>query len=241
MRLNFGMLQHMGTPLSPAALEQKTGVRFHNRDLLAQALTHRSAIREKKRHGHNERLEFLGDAVLQLVATEYLFALSDKPEGELTNWRSALVQGEHLSRVAQELQMGQYIYLSKGEEASGGRSKESTLADVMEAFIGALYLDQGFDVAKSFVHRFILINLHELLAAGMHRDEKSVLQEAAQEKMGITPRYETINETGPDHQKLFTCAVFIGDDQIASGTGNTKQKAEQSAAKGALAAKGWKR
>ncbi len=231
----------IATPLTLSSLEKKTGVSFKNKDLLAQALTHRSAIREKKRHGHNERLEFLGDAVLQLVATEYLFSLSSRPEGELTNWRSALVQGNHLSRVAQDLEMGNYIFLSRGEEASGGRTKDSTLADAMEAFIGAIYLDQGFESAKTFVHRFILVNLHSLLAAGMHRDEKSVLQESSQERMGITPRYETINETGPDHQKLFTCAVFIGEEQVASGTGNTKQKAEQSAAKAALSVKGWKK
>lgn len=231
----------MANPTSFTGLEKTTGVRFKDKEMLAQALTHRSALHEKNKHGHNERLEFLGDAVLQLITTEYLFELTDRPEGELTNWRSALVQGNHLSKVAMELKLGDYIYMSRGEEASGGRSKDSTLADTLEAFIGALYLDQGLEAAKEFVHRIILVRLKALLAEGRHKDEKSALQEVAQEKTGITPTYETINETGPDHLKVFTCAVFIGDEQIATGTGNTKQKAEQSAAKEALKVKGWKK
>ena len=231
----------VANPTSFTGLEKTTGVHFHNKNLLAQALTHRSAMHERGRHGHNERLEFLGDAVLQMITTEYLFHVSDKPEGELTNWRSALVQGNHLSQVAHELKLGEYIFMSRGEEASGGRMKDSTLADAVEAFIGATYLDQGLEVAKTFVHQFILVHLKNLLAQGKHKDEKSLLQEMAQEKTGITPTYDTIDETGPDHLKTFTCAVFIGDEQIATGAGNTKQKAEQNAAKEALKVKGWKK
>jgi ribonuclease-3 len=230
----------MPNPASLAGLERITGVRFRNKEILYQALTHRSAMHERARHGHNERLEFLGDAVLQLVTTEYLYALTDKPEGELTNWRSALVQGNHLSEVARELKLGEYLFLSRGEEASGGRDKSSTLANGLEAFIGAIFLDQGLEIASQFIHTFIIAHLKQLIARGRDRDEKSVFQERAQEKTGITPTYQTVSETGPDHQKLFTCAVFIDKEQIALGEGNTKQKAEQEAAKEALKVKGWK-
>jgi ribonuclease-3 len=230
----------MANPTSLAGLERIAGVRFKDKDLLYQALTHRSAIQERSRHGHNERLEFLGDAVLQLITTEYLFELTDKPEGELTNWRSALVQGNHLSEVARELKIGEYLFLSRGEEASGGRDKDSTLANAIEAFIGALYLDQGMDAAKGFIHSFIITHLKQLIARGKHKDEKSRFQEMAQEKTGITPTYQTLSETGPDHLKVFTCAVCIGEEKVAEGRGNTKQKAEQEAAKEALRVKGWK-
>lgn len=230
----------MSNPTSLAGLEQVAGVRFKNKDLLYQALTHRSAVHERAKNGHNERLEFLGDAVLQLISTEYLYQLTDKPEGELTGWRSALVQGDHLSEVAKQLGIGKYLFLSKGEEASDGREKPSTLANAIEAFIGALYLDQGLDAARVFVHTFILTHLKQLIAKGKHKDQKSKFQEIAQEKTGITPTYQTLDETGPDHKKLFTCAVYIGDEKVALGTGNTKQKAEQDAAREGLKAKGWK-
>ncbi|MFA5799327.1 MAG: ribonuclease III [Candidatus Peribacteraceae bacterium] len=230
----------MPNPTSLAGLERIVGFRFRNKELLYQAFTHRSAIHERARHGNNERLEFLGDAVLQLITTEYLFELTDKPEGELTNWRSALVQGNHLYEVARELHFGDYLFLSRGEEASDGRTKQSTLANALEAFIGALFLDQGLEVARQFVHTFIITHLKQLLAKGRHRDEKSVFQELAQEKTGITPTYQSLSEAGPDHLKLFTCAVFIGEEKVAVGKGNTKQKAEQEAAKEALKVKGWK-
>ena len=230
----------MPNPTSLAGLEKIAGVRFRDKDLLHQALTHRSALHERSKNGHNERLEFLGDAVLQLIATEYLYQLTDKPEGELTSWRAALVQGHHLYEVAKELRIGEYLFLSRGEEASGGRTKESTLANAVEAFIGALYLDQGIDAARVFVQTFILTHLKQLIARGKHKDEKSRLQEIAQEKTGITPTYQAIAETGPDHKKIFTCGVFIGTEKIAEGQGNTKQKAEQDAAKQALKIKGWK-
>lgn len=230
----------MSNPTSLIGLERTTGVRFKNKDLLHQALTHRSALRERAKHGHNERLEFLGDAVLQLIATEYLYHLSDRPEGELTNWRSALVQGDHLYEVAMEMKLGEYLTLSRGEDSSGGRMKKSNLANAVEAFIGALFLDQGLDEARAFIHRFILVHLKQLIAKGKHRDEKSVFQEIAQEKTGLTPTYSLISESGPDHSKIFVSAVCIGDEKIATGEGNTKQKAEQEAAKAALKEKGWK-
>ncbi len=221
-------------------LEHAIHFNFRNKDLLVQALTHRSAVRESKRSGHNERLEFLGDAVLELATTEHLYHLSDKPEGELTNWRSALVQREHLAAVAKDIQLGLYLQLSRGEEASGGRERDSNLANGLEALIGAIYLDKGFDAAKDFCHQFILHRLESLLAAGKDRDEKSVFQEFAQEKHGITPHYETVSAVGPDHNKDFTCAVFIGTEKVAEGKGNSKQRAEQAAAKAGLKAKGWK-
>ena len=230
---------HMQPP-SFVLLEKTIGFTFRNKELLAQSLTHRSAVREARRHGHNERLEFLGDAVLELAATEHLYHLSEKPEGELTNWRSALVQREHLAAVAKDIKLGEYLFLSRGEEASGGRERASTLANALEALIGAIYLDRGFGPAQEFCLQFILLRLKGLLALGKDRDEKSVFQERAQEKFGVTPHYETLEAVGPDHEKLFTCAVFIGEENVAQGQGNSKQRAEQAAAKEGLKAKGWK-
>ena len=230
----------MAQPASLTDLEKAIGINFKNKDYLRQALIHRSAIRESQAYGNNERLEFLGDAALELATTEYLFHLTDKPEGELTNWRSALVQGEHLAEIAEDLELGKYLSMSRGEEASGGRTKVSTMANALEAVIGAIYLDKGYDVTKRFCEQFILRDLDRLLAAGKHRDEKSVFQEMVQEKAGVTPHYEVVEEEGPDHDKSFTCAVFIGEERVAEGKGNSKQRAEQAAAKAALKAKGWK-
>lgn len=230
----------MSTPLPSEQLEKAIGVHFRKKDLLLQALVHRSAVKESQAYGHNERLEFLGDAVLELIATEYLFQNSTKSEGELTNWRSALVQGDHLADVARDLNLGEYLFMSRGEEASGGRTKQSTLANVVEALIGAIYLDKGIDVARQFCADFILHDLQDLLAQGKHRDEKSVFQENAQEKLGVTPHYKVVSEEGPDHDKQFTSAVFIGDEKVAEGQGNSKQKAEQAAAKAGLKVKEWK-
>ncbi len=229
----------MAHPAPLTDLESVIGISFKKKDLLRQAFIHRSAVRESRAYGNNERLEFLGDAVLELATTEYLFQLSDKPEGELTNWRSALVQGEHLAEIAEELELGKYLSMSNGEEASGGRTKISTLANALEALIGAVYLDKGYEVSRRFCEQFILKDLDRLLAAGKHRDEKSVFQEMVQEKAGVTPHYEVVEEEGPDHNKQFTTAVFIGDEKVAIGKGNSKQRAEQAAAKEALKVKGW--
>lgn len=230
----------MSTAASPISLEKTIGVSFRNKDLLHQSLTHRSSVRGKNSLAHNERMEFLGDAVLELVSTEYLFQYREKTEGELTSWRSALVNGEHLASVAREIKLGDYVNMSRGEEASGGRDKESTLANALEALIGAIFLDQGYEVVRQFCDAFILVRLQELLAQGKDKDEKSAFQERAQEEMGVTPHYEVLSDSGPDHDKIFICAVFLGDEQIAQGTGNSKQRAEQDAAKAGLKAKGWK-
>jgi len=221
-------------------LEKTIGVIFKNKDLIVQALTHRSAVRGKRSQGHNERFEFLGDAVLELVATEYLFQYYDKSEGELTNWRAALVKGEHLAKVANEIKLGDYIHMSRGEEASGGREKISTLANTLEALIGAIFLDHGYEQAKEFCDNFILRHLQDLLKAGKDRDEKSVFQEKSQELFNVTPHYEVISESGPDHDKNFVSAVYLGDEKIAEGSGNSKQRAEQEAAKNGLKVKKWK-
>lgn len=221
-------------------LERIIGVIFRKKDLLAQALTHRSSIRQSRLHGNNERLEFLGDAVLELVVTDHLFRSSDRPEGELTNWRSALVQREQLAHVARIIKLGEYLSMSRGEELSGGREKVSTLANALEALIGAIYLDQGFEGAHAFCRQFIFVQLEELLAQGKDRDEKSLLQEQAQEHLGITPHYQVISESGPDHDKHFICAAFLSKTLIAEGHGNSKQRAEQDAAKNALKVKKWK-
>lgn len=220
-------------------LEKAIGIRFRNKDLLVQSLTHRSHVRDGKGRGHNERLEFLGDAVLELAATEYLYRVSTKPEGELTNWRSALVQREHLAAVARDIKLGEYLLLSRGEERSGGRNRDSLLANALEALIGAIYLDSGFDVARDFCEEFILRRLAALLAQGKDRDDKSVFQEKVQEHFGVTPHYELLEAIGPDHDKEFTCAVFIGNERVAEGKGNSKQRAEQAAAKAGLQAKNW--
>ncbi len=230
----------MTKPVDIHALEKSIGIEFRKSELLQQALVHRSAVRESQAYGNNERLEFLGDAVLELATTEFLFRFSQKSEGELTNWRSALVQGDHLAEVARELEIGKYLCMSRGEEASDGRAKNSTLANALEAIIGAVYLDKGYDVAKRFCEDFILRDLQKLIAQGKHRDEKSLFQERAQEKSGITPHYEVVEESGPDHDKNFKCAVFVGPEKIAEGDGNSKQRAEQAAAKAALEVKGWK-
>lgn len=220
-------------------LEKAIDCSFRKKDLLAQALTHRSAARQARAHGHNERLEFLGDAVLELATTEYLFHLSSKPEGELTNWRSALVQRDNLAAVARDLKLGEYMLMSHGEEASGGRDRDSLLANTLEAVIGAVFLDRGFEAAKEFCSKFILLRLQHLLAQGKDRDEKSVFQEEAQERLGVTPHYVTVDASGPDHDKSFVCAVFIGEEKVAEGTGSSKQRAEQAAAKAGLKAKKW--
>ena len=228
-------------PDSPAlpALEKTMGVKFRNKDLLLQALTHRSAVRGGDRAKSYERLEFLGDAVLELAVTEFLYAISSKPEGELTNWRSALVKGETLAVIARELGIGAYLIMSRGEDASAGREKTSTLSDVIEALIGALYLDQGFDATRVFIDTFILSKLRELLAKGEDRDAKSIFQENAQDELGITPTYQVLKEVGPDHDKIFTIGVFLGEEKIADGTGPSKQKAEQDAAEKGLKKKKW--
>jgi ribonuclease III len=229
----------MQLPLPFVHLEKDIAIHFNSKELLVRALTHRSAARASREHGHNERLEFLGDAVLELVASEFLFGFKDKNEGQLTAWRSMLVRGEHLATVSKEFKLGLYINMSKGEEASGGREKESNLANATEALIGAVFLDQGYDAAQQFCDRFILSRFTQLASQGKDKDHKSLFQEKAQEKLGITPHYELIDEEGPDHNKEFIVTLCLGSDCIAKGTGKSKQRAEQDAAKNALKVKGW--
>lgn len=223
-------------------LENTIGTKFNNYQILDTAFVHKSYVNENKGKNieHNERLEFLGDAVLELAATRHLFQkYPDQDEGTMTTFRSALVQGKHLAEIAIELKIGDYLYLSNGEERSGGRSKNYILANALEALIGAIYLDQGYDGAERFIEKFILTRLDEIISAGSHIDAKSQFQELCQEKEEITPHYEVISEEGPDHDKCFTMGAYIGEAKIAEGSGSSKQKAEQQAAVNALKAKGW--
>ncbi len=222
-------------------LSQLIGVEFHNLNLLQEALTHRSYLNENKNYklNHNERLEFLGDAVLELVVTEYLFLNFNNPEGELTTWRAALVNGEMLSRVAQEMNLDDYMLMSKGERKDIGKSRQYILANAMEAVIGAIYLDQGYQKAKSFISERIISKLPEVIENKSYLDPKSYFQEKAQEIVQITPRYEVIKEWGPDHNKKFLVGVFLNEDKIAEGKGSSKQEAQRNAAKIALKKSGW--
>jgi len=223
-------------------LEKKIGVDFKNKDLLKQALVHRSYLNEHPSLGigHNERLEFLGDAVLELIVTDYLYNSFDNPEGELTNWRASLVNAKILSGIAKECGFEEYLYLSKGESKDKDtKARQYILANVIEAVIGAIYLDQGWEAAKNYVHRFIIIHLPTILENLLYIDPKSHFQELAQEKLGITPTYKVIQEVGPDHAKNFTVGVFLDKEEIARGNGTSKQEAQTEAAKEAIKTKGW--
>ena len=223
--------------------EERAGVIFKNKSLLKQAFTHRSYINENRGSAleHNERLEFLGDAVLELAITGYLYErLKNSDEGELTSLRSALVNADTCSRVAQTLGTNEFLLLSKGEAKDTGRARQYILANTLEAIIGAIYLDQGYDVAKKFILTHIAPLVEEVLASGDWVDAKSRFQEKAQEYMGMTPVYKTVRESGPDHDKHFTVAVSVGNEMCGEGRGKSKQDAEQEAARQALEAKDWK-
>jgi len=220
--------------LSP--LEQELGYKFKNSDLLVQSLTHRSYLNENPgfKLDHNERLEFLGDAVLELVVTDHLYHHYNLPEGELTNLRAAVVRGETLSLVAHELRLEKFLLLSKGEAKDTGKARNYILANAVEAVIGALYLDGGYVAARQLINRVIISRLEKVVAAGLHIDNKSRFQELAQEKFHLTPNYKVLNETGLDHAKQFTVGVFVGSKKMGEGTGTSKQEAQQHAAKEAL-------
>lgn len=223
-------------------LEKKIGIKFKNQELLNQAFIHKSYLNEYKdgEIESNERMEFLGDAVLELIATEHLYKTHpEQSEGEMTNFRSALVQGKTLAIISRELDLGKYLYLSHGEENSGGRTKNYILANTLESLIGAIYLDKGFKEAKGFVEKFILSNLDEIIENNLHIDAKSRFQEIVQDTIGTTPTYEVIKESGPDHDKKFESGVYVNGELIAEGKGSSKQKAEEDAAKNALTKKGW--
>lgn len=223
-------------------LEKKLGIEFKNKNLLVQAFCHRSYLNENPGIllENNERLEFLGDAVLELVITEYLYQqYPQKPEGELTNWRAALVNAKMLSSIAKEIDFNDFILLSHGEKKEEGKARQYILANTLEAFMGALYLDLGYEICKDFIGKYVIKELPEIIDKGLFKDDKSRFQEEAQEVKGITPIYKVLDEWGPDHAKHFIVGVFLGKEQIAKGEGSSKQEAEVAAAKEALRVKQW--
>lgn len=226
-----------------STFEEKIGVTFKDRDLLVQAFVHRSYLNEHPdfRLGHNERLEFLGDAVVELVVTEYLYNTFPNPEGELTNWRAALVNANTLAAIAQDdLGMEEYLYLSRGEaKDAGSKARSYILANAIEALIGSMYLDQGMPVVADFIKRYVISKLDNILEKKLYIDPKSRFQEAAQETSGVTPSYRVISETGPDHAKEFEVGVYLGSEHVATGKGSSKQDAQIEAARKALEVKGW--
>ncbi len=224
-------------------LEKKLGLKFKNKDLLINAFCHRSFLNENPDYylPHNERLEFLGDAVLELVITEELYKkYPQKPEGELTNWRASLVNSKMLSRVAEELGFNDFLLLSRGEEKETGKARQYILANTFESLIGSIYLDLGYKTCENFIKKYLIAKLPEIIEKGLFRDAKSRFQEEAQERTGITPTYKVLKESGPDHAKHFSIGVFLEKDIVGQGTGSSKQEAEEAAAKNALAAKNWK-
>ncbi|HUD03363.1 MAG TPA: ribonuclease III [Patescibacteria group bacterium] len=216
--------------------EDVLGGKFKNLDLLITAFTHRSYLNEHKKtvKEHNERLEFLGDAVLELIVTEYLYANFDEPEGILTNWRSALVRTESISAAGEKLGFNDYLRLSRGEKRGSDRARQQILANCFEAVIGAVYLDRGYDVTKQFITKYLLVTLDEILVSGSWMDSKSRLQELAQSVENSTPHYKVISEDGPDHEKTFKVGVFIEENLRGTGEGPSKQTAQQRAAEAAL-------
>lgn len=223
--------------MDPAPLEAIIGVSFKNKDLLIEALTHRSYLNEYPRWQlpHNERLEYLGDAVLELIVSEELFnKFPSYPEGQLTVLRAALVNYQILAKVAERFGLEKFILMSRGERKDTGKAREVILANAMEALIGAIHLDGGFETARSFAERFVMTNLDEVLKTKSYKDAKSELQEIVQERLKVTPTYRVLEESGPAHKRIFKMGVYFGDKLIASGEGTSKQEAELDAAKNAL-------
>ncbi len=223
--------------------EQAVGIIFKDKKLLQHAFIHRSFINENPKSGlqHNERLEFLGDAVLELVVTDYLFrTYPAHAEGELTAYRSAVVNAVVIGEVAGALGMNDYLLLSKGESKdSSGRARQTILANTYESFIGALYLDQGYEACRGFIMKTLMPRLDEIIARKSWKDPKSRVQEEAQEQLGVTPSYKVLSEAGPDHDKWFTIGIFFGEKKVAEGKGRSKQEGQQIAAQAALEKKGW--
>lgn len=222
--------------------EDIIGIKFNNKDLLVQAFTHRSFLNEHKdlKGKHNERLEFLGDAVLELVITDFLYEkYPEKNEGDLTSIRSALVNAQTCADVSKKLNVNDFLLLSRGEAKDTGRARQYILANALEAIIGAIYLDSGYDKAKEFILEHISPMTEQIIKEELWIDAKSKFQEKAQDVVGITPSYKTLKEVGPDHDKKFTVGVFLGENLVSEGSGDSKQDAEQSAARAALKKKGW--
>ncbi len=221
--------------------EKILGVHFKNQDLLQQALVHRSYLNENPDFHlpHNERLEFLGDAVLELAVTEYLYNNYPNPEGELTNWRAALVNARILSDITKDLNADEYLFLSRGEaKDAGSKARQVILANAFEAIVGAIYLDQGMEPARGFIERVVISRLKHIIDAKLYIDAKSRFQEEVQEKLAITPTYQVLSESGPDHARHFKIGVYIGEKLIAEGEGTSKQEAQMAAAEAALKV-GW--
>jgi len=223
-------------------LEKKLKIKFKNKDLLTQAFIHRSFLNENPDFHlfHNERLEFLGDAVLELVVTEYLFLnYPKKPEGELTGWRAALVNAKMLSFIAKALEFNDFLLLSKGEAKELGKARQDILANTFEAFVGSLYLDKGYEASKNFLTKSLIKELPRIIKERLFKDAKSFFQEQAQEIEAVTPTYKILKQWGPDHQKHFVVGVFLKEELVAQGEGSSKQEAEVAAAKAALEIKRW--
>ncbi len=222
--------------MNTTELLKKLKIKVNNEKLIDNAFVHRSYLNEAKEPGleSNERLEFLGDAVMELIVTEHLYNNYQEPEGVLTSWRAALVKGEMISKVADSLGFNELLKLSKGEQDSTGKARGLILANTFEAFLGALYLDQGYAVVSDFLHKHLICQLGSILEQKLHLDPKSQLQELLQSKQGITPTYILVTEDGPDHAKEFTIQVKAGTKVLAEGTGQSKQKAEAAAARNAL-------
>ena len=223
-------------------IEGVIGVEFNDKIHLKSAITHRSYLNENRdaTWDHNERLEFLGDAVLELVVTDFLFArYPDKPEGELTAVRAALVNTVSLADASDKLGINDYLLMSKGERQDEGRARQYILANAFEALIGAIYQDQGYEAAKKFVGDNLFHKTDEIVEKRLWQDPKSRFQELAQENVSITPTYETLAQVGPDHDRVFTIGVYLKNEKVAEGQGRSKQEGEQSAAEAAIVAKGW--
>ncbi len=216
--------------------QDQLGVTFQSLDLLVMAFTHRSYVNEHRKTAkeHNERLEFLGDAVLELVTTQYLYNNFEEPEGVLTNWRSSLVRTESISAAAARYGFEPLLRLSRGEKRGTTRARAQILANCYEAVIGALYLDQGYDAAKQFIEKSLIVTFEEILKSGSWMDPKSHLQEVVQSKVGHTPQYKVLSEEGPDHEKTFTVGVYVDGILKGKGTGPSKQMGQVAAAESAL-------
>ena len=223
-------------------LEKNLGLVFRDKDLLRQALTHRSFLNENERWpvGHNERLEFLGDAVMELVVTEFIFKrYPNKPEGHISQYRAALVNLQSSASYAESFGLGDFLFLSRGEAKDKGRAREAILGNAFEALVGAVYLDQGLETVQKFITRIIVPKVNDVIAKFITSDTKSRLQEITQAKKGVTPNYKVLKESGLDHKKRFVVGVLFGENLIAEGEGCTKKLAEEEAARHALELNGW--
>lgn len=224
------------------SLQERIGYVFKDVALLEQSVTHRSYLNEHPGWptGHNERLEFLGDAVLELVVTEYLYEhYPQQSEGEMTNWRAALVNANTLSEITNEFDLNEHMLLSRGEARDTGRARQYILANAIEALIGAIYLDGGYEPCKQFIGQFVLARLPDIISKRLYRDSKSLLQEEAQDRISVTPTYHVMEEWGPDHARQFKVGVYLGKELAGEGQGESKQDAQQAAAEDALKNKGW--